>query len=54
MGSDRFLIGRIKRDSDGKEQVTIHDYVDCALPMLQRMFNKREKSDNVLSNQILR
>ncbi len=22
----------------------MHDYVDCALPMLQRMFKKREKS----------
>ena len=36
--------GRIHRESDGKTQVTIHDYVDCSLPMLQRMFNKREKS----------
>lgn len=24
-------------------QLTIHDHVDCSLPMLQRMFNKREK-----------
>jgi len=32
--------GRIHRESDGKTQVTIHDYVDCSLPMLQRMFNK--------------
>ncbi|HGF7535228.1 TPA: DEAD/DEAH box helicase, partial [Vibrio cholerae] len=36
--------GRIHRGSEGKTQVTIHDYVDCALPMLQRMFKKREKS----------
>lgn len=36
--------GRIHRESAGKTQVTIHDYVDCGLPMLQRMFNKREKS----------
>lgn len=36
--------GRIHRESDGKTQVTIHDYVDCGLPMLQRMFKKREKS----------
>ena len=26
-----------------KELVTIHDYVDCGLAMLHRMFNKREK-----------
>lgn len=36
--------GRIHREAEGKTQVTIHDYVDCALPMLQRMFKKREKS----------
>lgn len=36
--------GSIHRESEGKTQVTIHDYVDCGLPMLQRMFNKREKS----------
>tara|TARA_B100000749_G_scaffold217930_1_gene172824 strand:+ start:71 stop:478 length:408 start_codon:yes stop_codon:yes gene_type:complete len=36
--------GRIHRESEGKTQVTIHDYVDCALPILQRMFKKREKS----------
>ncbi len=35
---------RIHRESDGKERVTIHDYVDYSLPMLQRMFKKREKS----------
>jgi hypothetical protein len=30
-------------------QVTIHDYVDCGLPMFQRMFNKREKSYKAMS-----
>lgn len=43
-GSLAQYAGRINRESDGKEQVTIHDYVDCSLSMLQRMFNKREKS----------
>jgi superfamily II DNA or RNA helicase len=43
-GSLAQYAGRIHRESDGKTQVTIHDYVDCGLPMLQRMFNKREKS----------
>jgi superfamily II DNA or RNA helicase len=36
--------GRIHRESAGKTLVTIHDYVDCGFPMLQRMFAKREKS----------
>ena len=44
--------GRIHRESDGKEHVTIHDYVDCSLPMLQRMFNKREKSYKAMGYQI--
>lgn len=43
-GSLAQYAGRIHRESDGKERVTIHDYVDCSLPMLQRMFKKREKS----------
>jgi superfamily II DNA or RNA helicase len=51
-GSLAQYAGRIQRDSDGKEQVIIHDYVDCALPMLQRMFNKREKSYKAMGYQI--
>lgn len=43
-GSLAQYAGRIHRKHDGKTQVTIHDYVDNALPMLQRMFLKREKS----------
>lgn len=43
-GSLAQYAGRIHRESDGKERVTIYDYVDCSLPMLQRMFSKREKS----------
>ncbi len=34
----------IHRESDGKVRVTVYDYVDCGFSMLQRMFNKREKS----------
>ena len=43
-GSLAQYAGRIHRASNSKERVTIHDYVDCSVPMLQRMFNKREKS----------
>jgi len=42
-GSLAQYAGRIHRESDGKEHVTLHDYVDCSLPMLQRMFKKRQK-----------
>lgn len=43
---------RIHRESDGKTCVTIHDYVDCSLPMLQRMFKKREKSYKAVGYEI--
>lgn len=51
-GSLAQYAGRIHRESDGKERVTIHDYVDCSLPMLQRMFTKREKSYKAMGYQI--
>jgi len=35
--------GRIHRVADSKEKVAIYDYVDSALPMLQRMFQQRCK-----------
>jgi superfamily II DNA or RNA helicase len=52
-GSLAQYAGRIHRESDGKVRVTIHDYVDCGLPMLQRMFNKREKSYKTMGYTIL-
>ncbi|MFT7558346.1 MAG: superfamily II DNA or RNA helicase [Flavobacteriales bacterium] len=51
-GSLAQYAGRIHRESDGKERVTIHDYVDYSLPMLQRMFNKREKGYKTMGYQI--
>ena len=42
-GSLAQYAGRIHRESDGKDTVTIFDYVDISLPMLKRMFKKREK-----------
>ncbi|MCU7837678.1 MAG: DEAD/DEAH box helicase [gamma proteobacterium symbiont of Taylorina sp.] len=36
-------VGRIHRQFKGKERVIVYDYVDQALPMLQRMFKKRSK-----------
>ncbi len=44
--------GRIHRESAGKTLVTIHDYVDCGFPMLQRMFAKREKSYKAMGYKI--
>lgn len=35
--------GRIHRVADSKEKVAIYDYVDSAVPMLQRMFQRRCK-----------
>jgi len=45
--------GRIHRESVGKEQVTIFDYVDASIPMLQRMYNKREKAYKAMGYQII-
>lgn len=42
-GSLAQYAGRLHRESDGKNRVTIYDYVDEALPVLQRMFGKRER-----------
>jgi superfamily II DNA or RNA helicase len=42
-GSLAQYAGRLHREIEGKEKVTIYDYVDCSLPMSQRMFQKREK-----------
>ncbi|EKK99736.1 DEAD/DEAH box helicase family protein [Vibrio cholerae] len=41
-------VGRIQRDYKGKEEVKVIDYVDAKIPMLLRMFNKREKGYRAL------
>jgi len=52
-GSLAQYAGRIHRESDGKDQVTIFDYVDASVPMLQRMFHKREKGYKAMGYQII-
>ncbi len=44
--------GRIHRESEGKDRVTIFDYVDSSLPMLERMFRKREKGYKAMGYKI--
>ncbi len=51
-GSLAQYAGRIHRESDGKDIVTIFDYVDASLPMLKRMFNKREKGYKAMNYQL--
>ena len=51
-GSLAQYAGRIHREFDGKNQVTIYDYVDSSLPMLERMFLKREKGYKAMGYQI--
>jgi len=51
-GSLAQYAGRIHRESKGKDQVTIFDYVDSSLPMLQRMFKKREKGYKLMGYKI--
>jgi len=51
-GSLAQYVGRIHRDSEGKDQVTVFDYVDSSHPMLERMFHKREKGYKAMGYQI--
>jgi len=52
-GSLAQYAGRIQRESEGKDKVTIFDYVDISLPMLERMFRKREKSYSTMGYTIV-
>jgi superfamily II DNA or RNA helicase len=51
-GSLAQYAGRIHRESEGKDLVTIYDYVDSSIPMLERMFNKREKGYKAMGYQM--
>ena len=51
-GSLAQYAGRIHREFEGKDLVTIYDYVDSSIPMLERMFNKREKGYKAMGYQI--
>lgn len=42
-GSLKQYVGRIHRESEGKREVKVYDYVDSH-PMLLRMYKKREKA----------
>ena len=44
--------GRIHRTFESKEKVVIHDYVDSALPTLQRMYKRRLKGYTALGYSI--
>lgn len=51
-GASAQYAGRIHREIDVKTNVTIHDYADFTLPMLHRMFKKREKSYKAMGCEI--
>jgi hypothetical protein len=36
--------GRLHRESEGKDDVIVYDYVDTSIPMLERMYKKRLKT----------
>ena len=42
-GTLRQYVGRLHRIHDGKKVVQVYDYVDSAVPILARMFEKRLK-----------
>jgi len=45
--------GRIQRRFKGKEKVMVFDYIDQTLPMLQRMYQKREKGYTAMGYTII-
>jgi superfamily II DNA or RNA helicase len=52
-GSLAQYAGRIHRVAEGKEKVVIYDYIDNELPMLQRMFQRRQKGYKALGYTIV-
>ncbi|MDN6320163.1 MAG: hypothetical protein L0J77_10395 [Marinobacter sp.] len=44
----------IVQDVEGKQEVSIYDYLDTGLPMLERMFRKREKGYKAMGYQLAR
>ena len=46
--------GRIHRIAESKEKVSIYDYVDSALPMLQRMFQRRCQGYEAMGYRLIR
>ncbi|MGF1761134.1 DEAD/DEAH box helicase [Photobacterium sagamiensis] len=41
-------VGRIQREFEGKSEIKVIDYVDVKIPMLNRMFTKRDKGYRAL------
>lgn len=42
-----------ERDVDGKQEVTVYDYLDTGLPMLERMFRMRNKGHKAMGYQFV-
>jgi superfamily II DNA or RNA helicase len=42
-GTLQQYVGRLHRTCEGKNKVTVYDYVDSHVPTLQRMFKKRSR-----------
>jgi len=42
-GTVQQYVGRLHRLHDQKKEVVVYDYVDCCVPMLAAMFNKRQR-----------
>ncbi len=52
-GSLAQYAGRIHRQSEGKDRVTIYDYLDSSLPPLERMFGRRAKAYEALGYSVV-
>ncbi len=52
-GTLQQYVGRLHRLHDGKTEVRVHDYIDGAVPMLSRMFEKRRRGYEAVGYTIL-
>ena len=50
-GTLQQYVGRLHRAHGGKSNVTVYDYVDASVPMLQRMFKRRVRGYRALGYQ---
>ena len=51
-GTLQQYVGRLHRTLEGKNMVTVYDYVDSQVPTLQRMFKKRLRGYRALGYEI--
>lgn len=47
------FVGRLHRESEGKAEVIVYDYVDASVPLLERMYKKRLRTYRRLGYEVM-